>query len=219
MDFLLSSSIPHRNGNWIKMGNHLVKQLTVGIFLGAFLIFAGYKFANQPYTYQGSIIDPAKMAPDFELQTGGAREFQLSDFKGQIVLLYFGYTFCPDVCPTTMYDLVQVKNALGDEGQNLTVAMITVDPKRDTPEVLNTYVKTFDQAFYGLSGDFASLEDVWAKYGVFRSENAVEGSSGYLVDHTARVFVIDTEGKLRLTFPFGMPSEAISEDLQHLLNE
>jgi protein SCO1/2 len=136
-----------------------------------------------------------------------------------VVLLYFGYTFCPDVCPTTLYDLTRVKEALGEDSTDIVVAMITVDPERDTPEMLFNYVTTFDPAFIGLSDDIENLESMWSAYGVYRMLNDVESSAGYLVDHTARIYVIDRLGNLRMTFPFGMNWEGMADDLDHLLAE
>ena len=180
--------------------------LTVGIF-------------TSQYVYQGSLIEPPSPAPDFELTAADGKLFRLADQRGRIVLLYFGYTFCPDVCPTTLYDLTLVKKQLGNQAQNIDVAMITVDPKRDERTKLGDYVTTFDPAFYGLTGDRAALEAVWAAYGVYVGINETDGASGYLIDHTARIFVIDQGGNLRLTFPFGMSWEAMAADLEALLSE
>ena len=201
------------------MRKNLYYQFGVGLLLTLVLVFAGTKLFSQTYTYQGSLIDPPVPAPDFSLSAGDGTLFQLSDHQGQIVLLYFGYTFCPDVCPTTLYDLTQVKGKLGDQAKDIVVAMITVDPERDSLEKMGQYVATFDPAFFGLSGEIDALEAVWADYGVFRQKNEVEGSTGYLVNHTARVYIIDRDGNLRLTFPFGMAWEAMADDLNHLLGE
>ena len=144
---------------------------------------------------------------------------RLSDQQGKLVLLYFGYTFCPDVCPTTLYDLSQAKARLGEDGSKIQVVMVTVDPERDTPELLHDYVTTFDSSFIGLSGDIEELETIWSDYGVYRDKKSNDGATSYLVDHTARVYVVDTNGGLRLTFPFGIASEAMADDLAHLLDE
>jgi protein SCO1/2 len=201
------------------MSKRIFYQLGIGLILGFLMVFIGTQFFIQPYTYQGSLIDPPVSAPDFTLFVSDGTDFTLNDFRGRIVLLYFGYTFCPDVCPTTLYDITRVKDALGDQASDIIVAMITVDPKRDSLDILGEYVTTFDPAFYGLSGDTGSLKSVWADYGVYRGEVPVEGSAGYLVDHTARVYTIDQDGNLRMTFPFGMSWEAMADDIRHLLEE
>jgi len=201
------------------MIKRIIGQMGIGLALGIAVFIIGSQVFSQPYRYQGSLIDPPVKAPDFELTAADGTQFHLEGFQGEIVLLYFGYTFCPDVCPTTLYDLTKVKSFLGESASDIRVAMITVDPKRDTLPVLGAYVTTFDPAFYGLSGDFEILEAVWEDYGIYRKESPVNSSAGYLVDHTARVYVIDRQGDLRMTFPFGMSWEAMADDLGHLLSE
>lgn len=201
------------------MSKTLFIQLAVGLSLGLVLVIVSTQFFDHSYAYQGSLIDPPTPAADFVLVSSDGTPFQLSNNKGEIVLLYFGYTFCPDVCPTTLYDIAKVKEKLGDRSKEIVVAMIAVDPERDTLEKLGHYVSTFDPTFFGLSEDFETLESVWDDYGVFRQKNDVESSAGYLVDHTARIYVIDRDGLLRLTFPFGMNWEAIAGDLNQLLDE
>jgi protein SCO1/2 len=201
------------------MNKTLVYQLIIGLVIGAVLFLVGNSIIDQPYQYQGSIIDPPVEAADFQLKSSDGSKFQLQNFRGKFVLLYFGYTFCPDVCPTTLYDLSRVKNNLGEKADDMVVAMITVDPERDALDTLGKYVTTFDPSFYGLSADIKTLEKVWADYGVYRDIREVAGSAGYLVDHTARIYVIDRQGRLRITFPFGMLWEGMADDLSHLLNE
>jgi len=201
------------------MSKNLFYQLAAGLALGLLLVLFGNIFFNKPYSFQGSLISPPVTASNFSLQSGDGTQFELSEQKGSIVLLYFGYTFCPDVCPTTLYEITKIKEKLGNQSEEIVVAMITVDPDRDTPSLLVDYVTTFDSSFYGLSGDIEALEVVWADYGIFRQKTKVESSAGYLVDHTARIFVVDQDGNLRLTFPFGMAWEAMADDLKHLLSE
>jgi protein SCO1/2 len=200
------------------MNKTLFLPIIVGLVVGFILVFLSVLFFK-PYNYQGSMIDPPLPAPGFTLQNADGSQFRLGDYRGKVVLLYFGYTFCPDVCPTTLYDLTRVKEALGEDSTDIVVAMITVDPERDTPEMLFNYVTTFDPAFIGLSDDIENLESMWSAYGVYRMLNDVESSAGYLVDHTARIYVIDRLGNLRMTFPFGMNWEGMADDLDHLLAE
>lgn len=198
------------------MAKKLFRQLFIGVLIGVIFI-AGFYFFAQPYEYQGSLIDPPLPAADFSLKQADGTIFNLAEQKGKLVLLYFGYTSCPDVCPTTLSDLKKVKQSLGGVSSQVEVVMITVDPERDSSEYLDTYVKAFEPKFIGLSADIEDLEIIWQDYGVYREKQENTGATGYLVDHTARVYVIDTDGKLRLTFPFGMASEAMADDLKHLL--
>ena len=198
------------------MTRKLFRQIVNASMIGIFL-FAGFYFLAQPYAFQGSLIEPPLPAADFSLKQADGRIYRLSDQQGKIVLLYFGYTFCPDVCPTTLYDLAKVKERLGENASEIQVLMVTVDPDRDTPDHLEKYVTTFDTSFIGLTGDITELESIWSDFGVYRKKNENNGASGYLVDHASRIYVIDKNGDLRLTFPFGMESEAMAEDLAHLM--
>ena len=133
-------------------------------------------------------------------------------------MLFFGYTSCPDVCPTTMAELKTALDEVGDDqAKDVRVVFVTVDPERDTPERVQEYANHFDQDFIGLSGTESELTEVWNEYGVFRQ--IVEGTSaaGYLVDHTARVTLIDQEGNLRVSYGFDTPIEDIVHDLKLLL--
>jgi len=200
------------------MIRNLFRQLFAGILIGTVLIVGFYLF-TQPYAYQGSLIDPPLPAKDFSLTQADGTTFRLSDQQGELVLLYFGYTYCPDVCPTTLRDLAQAKMRLGDDASKIQVVMITVDPERDTIDHLQEYVTIFDPLFIGLSGDLEDLEAIWSSYGVYREKQVNSGATGYLVDHTSRVYVLDTNGGLRLTFPFGMEAEAMADDLAQLLSD
>jgi protein SCO1/2 len=132
--------------------------------------------------------------------------------------MFFGYTSCPDVCPTTLAEAKRVLEGLGDDADRVTFLFITVDPERDTPEVLGTYVTAFHPAIVGLTGAPNDLATVRQDYGVFAEKEVLEGSAaGYIVNHTARVFLVDAEGRLRLSYSFGTPSGDVLEDIRHLL--
>ena len=196
------------------------KTLLVG--LGAFLLIAivaaGVLLFSEPAGFRGTTYaEPYPVAADIELKQANGSSFRLSDLRGKVVALFFGYTSCPDVCPTTMAELDQALEKMGDQANQVQVLYVTVDPERDTPERVQEYVRHFNPTFIGLSGSEAELTKVWNDYGVFRE--IVEGGSaaGYLVDHTARVTVIDQDGNLRLSFPFDTPVEDVVHDLKLLL--
>ena len=197
------------------------RQFTFAIILSLILVLLGACGSQEldPSQFKGTFLPTPIPAPDFALSNAAGDTVHLSDYEGEIVLLYFGYTFCPDVCPTTLYDLSMLTQSLEEQAGDIQVAMVTVDPQRDTLDKLGSYVTTFDPTFLGLSGDSAKLEAVWQAYGVYRAENQVEGAAGYLVDHTARIYVIDPQGELRLTFPFGISWQAMADDLKHLMGE
>jgi len=169
-------------------------------------------------TLRGTVFDPPLPAPEIVLTQGNGSSFRLSETRGKIVLLYFGYTFCPDVCPTTLSDLRRVTADLGEDASHVQVLFVTVDPERDTFEKMGEYVSQFDPNFIGLSGSMDELEKVWNEYGIYREETEFPNSaSGYLVNHTARVYLIDQDGNLHLSYSYGTPPEYIVNDIKTLL--
>jgi protein SCO1/2 len=192
--------------------------LGVGVLLGVALVLTGWQFIQRPYTFRGSLIDPPVPAADFELTDQNDQPFRLSDQKGQIVLLFFGYTHCPDVCPLTLSHFKQIKAELGDQADQVRFVFVTVDPERDTAAALNEYLPNFDSQIVGLTGSMESLEGVWKAYGVYRAKQEVGSAAGYLMDHTARTYLIDQQGNWRLTYPFEMGKDEILQDVLHLLN-
>jgi len=134
------------------------------------------------------------------------------------VVLFFGYTFCPDVCPLTLSEMVQVRRRLGARAARLRIVFITVDPERDSIERLRTYVGAFDPSVLGLTGDQDALARVREAYGVVAEKRIVPGTkAAYLIDHSAFVYVVDPEGRLRLMFPFGTSIDDMAHDLALLL--
>lgn len=129
-------------------------------------------------------------------QTGRLR--RLSDFRGKVVMLYFGYTHCPDVCPTTLSDMARVRAQLGAESNRVQGLFVTVDPKRDTPQLLAQYVSAFDPTFIALSGDPQATAVAAAEFKVFFAPQPPDASGNYTVDHSSHLFVFDPQGRLRL---------------------
>lgn len=168
-------------------------------------------------SFRGTVLDPPIPAPDFTLTDQGGQPFRLGDQRGKVVLLFFGYTNCPDVCPTTLATWKRVYDALGDDADRVRFVFITVDPERDTPERLREHLAIFNPNFVGLTGTLDELAPVYGAYGIFREKDAAtESALGYLVSHTASVAVIDRDGQRRLSFSFGTPAEDIVHDLHQL---
>lgn len=180
------------------------------------LVFFAANALTKPYTFKGSKIEPMT-APDFSLIKPDGDMFRLSDQKGKVVLIFFGYTNCPDVCPTTLVEFKKVRKMLGDRAQEVVMVFITVDPERDTPERLGEYVTSFDPTVIGLTGDMTTLEKVWADYYVTREVQKEESAAGYLMAHSTRTYIIDREGMLRATYFFGSEPESIVQDARYLL--
>lgn len=164
--------------------------------------------------------EPFPPATDFTLTRANGEVFRLNAQQGNLVLIFFGYTSCPDVCPTTLAELnLALEELKPEDAAQVKVVFVTVDPERDTPERTQEYVDNFNPNFIGLSGTESELIPVWKGFGIFRA--IVDGTSaaGYLVDHTARVTLIDRNGNLRISFPYDAPVEDIAHDLKLMLEE
>jgi len=184
----------------------------IGVVMGIAVLFP------KTDTFRGTLYDPALPAPEIELTQGNGSSFWLSAMRGNVVLLFFGYTSCPDVCPTTLSEMKRIVADLGSDAEQVQVIFVTVDPERDTPQKLQEFVSIFNPSFIGLSGSMDELESIWAEYGVFREvEQLPNSATGYLVNHTARVYLIDRDGNLRLSYSYGTPKDDYVHDLKILL--
>jgi protein SCO1/2 len=174
---------------------------------------------NPSYQFRGSVIDPPVPAPEIELMDSSRQPFSLNAYRGKIVFLFFGYASCPDVCPTTLADLKQTRAYLEEQADSTQVVFITLDPDRDTPDKIQAYTSLFDPNFIGLTGSMEELDPIWEAYGVFREiDKETITAAGYLVSHSARIYLIDQDGNLHITYTFGTPPEDIAMDTEHLLN-
>ena len=166
----------------------------------------------------GLAINRDAPARDFTLTNQNGQPTKLSDLRGKPVLMFFGYTHCPDICPLAMGELKAVKKALGEQGDQVTYVMVSVDGTRDTPEVMKRYVETFDPMFIGLTGDELAVQSIGADYGVLFEKRKPEGTAAtYLVDHTSSTYLFDAQGYWRMVFPFQTPPETIAADIRRLL--
>jgi len=147
--------------------------------------------------------------------TGKSRT--MGDFKGKVVVLFFGYTHCPDVCPTTMADLKKTMKVLGDKSNEVQVLFVTVDPQRDTQEVLAKYVPHFDKRFIGLRGSLQETAETLGNFKIFYSKIEGKSQNDYTIDHSAGMYVFDKEGKIRLYLAYAMKPEDIASDVKKLL--
>jgi protein SCO1/2 len=169
-------------------------------------------------SFRGSELDEPVAVPDFVLTDQYGQPFRLSDQQGQVMLLFFGYTQCPDVCPTTLGTWRKIHEALGDEAGQVRFVFVTVDPERDTAERLGLHVNAFNPDFVGLTGSPEELEAVYEIFDVYHEKDTSSGSAaGYLVNHTATTFVLGTDGQWRLRETYGTPVEDVVYDIQQLL--
>jgi protein SCO1/2 len=193
--------------------------LFVGMVILGFLIVVGSTVFAKPYQFMGSKIDPAAPAPDFTLTDQNGQPYTLSDQKGKVVLIFFGYTNCPDVCPTTLAEFKNLREQLGDQADRVEFVFITVDPERDTPQRMAAYLPTFGEGILGLSGSEDELTPVWKAYGVYRNKVDSGSAAGYAMEHSSRTYGIDADGNLRVTYLFGTTPGSILKDALHLLDE
>lgn len=175
--------------------------------------------AGAPHEFAGAAMDDPQPVPDFTLTGSDGSPVSLSDFRGQYVYLYFGYTFCPDMCPTTLAKLSQVRSELGDEASQMRVVMVSVDPERDTPEALGDYVTRFDPTFIGLTGSKADIDAAGQAFGLYYERHEGSAATGYLVDHTARTFLIGPDGRALVAYPHDAPDEDVLADLRWLMDQ
>ena len=175
--------------------------------------------AGKP-SFKAIDITGAEYARSLSLSDPEGQTRSLADFKGKVVVVFFGYTHCPDVCPTTMSELAQVKQALGAEGDRLQVLFVSVDPERDTPAVLKAYMQPFDPSFLALYAPTPEKLAALAKdFKVFYQKVPRKDSADYSVDHTAASYVFDRQGRVRLFTRYGIGPEALAHDLKILLDE
>ena len=173
---------------------------------------------GEPHTFAGTVYANPGDAPVFSLTDDSGQSGSLADYRGEVVLLYFGYTFCPDICPASLAELATAMATLdpGDRDR-VQVLMISVDPARDTPDVLGSYMDYFDPSFVGFTGTDEQIASVAADYGVFYQAHEGTAATGYLVDHWAGTYLIDAEGRLVESFGFGTPGEDIAADVEEWL--
>jgi protein SCO1/2 len=180
------------------------------------LMACGKQEAQEP-RFVGTDISGAQFGNPLALTDHHGTPRQLADFKGEVVALFFGYTHCPDVCPTTMDDLSKALRLLGSDRSQVQVLFVTLDPERDTQEVLAQYVPSFDESFLGLYGDVSATEQVAQDFKLFYKKQASGGNSGYTIDHSAGIYVFDKQGALRVFMNHGQKPQDIAHDLKQLM--
>lgn len=153
----------------------------------------------------------------FTMQSSAGGAFTEQDLKGKPTMMFFGYTFCPDVCPTTLFEATNWRKELGLTNDDVRILFVSVDPERDTPETLNTYLASFGQDLVGLTGTQEQVDDMKKTFGIFGEKVETEGASDYLVNHTATLFLLDAEGNLAGTIGYGENKESAIAKLRRLV--
>jgi protein SCO1 len=191
----------------------MIRRLT---FL-AMAVLMGACTPPAPPPFHGVDITGSQWGRDFALVDHRGQSRRLADFRGQAVMLSFGYTRCPDICPTTLATLAEAMKLLGRDAEHVQVLFVTIDPARDSAETLASFVPWFDARFLGLRGDAATTAATAAEFNVFYQQQASASAAGYAMDHTAGSYVFDPQGRLRLFERHGELPQAIADDVRRLL--
>ena len=199
---------------------HKSRALSLLLLLPA-LLASSAAIADEPSSdFKSGVFEPPRMAPDFQLQGSNDAPLRLSTYRGKVVALAFGFTYCPRICPVTLAHLAQVSEKLGASASELQVIFVTVDPDRDTPARLREFLGFFNPAYLGGTGDKAQLEALRQAYGVTATRADSENKKlAYEVHHSSSIYLIDRQGQLRLLVPFGKSAEDILHDVNLLLKK
>ncbi len=185
--------------------------------LGASSVLSGCDLIGNQPKFKHTDITGADFARNFELTDSSGKLRKLADFKGKLVVVFFGFTQCPDICPTTLLETSKALKTLGDDSNRVQVVFITLDPERDTPPVLSQYVPAFDSRFIGLYGNPDETKKAAREFKVFFEKVPGQTPGNYTIDHTAASYVFDTQGRIRLFVKHGQPIEWLAADLKTLL--
>jgi protein SCO1 len=194
---------------------HAFASLAAWTLAAAATVLAGCSESKPQF--KGIDLSGADYARDFQLTDHNGQPRSLKDFEGKLVVVFFGYTQCPDVCPTTMSELAEAKKLMGPEGEKVQGLFVTVDPERDTAEILKSYMTHFDPSFLALRGTPEQLAAVAKEFKVYYKKADGPTPTSYTMDHSAASYVYDTKGRLRLYTRYGSGAQALASDLALLL--
>jgi len=189
------------------------------VLLAAAALAGCQKSAPDKPAFKGIDLTGAEYARTLNLTDQDGRARSLADFKGKVLVVFFGYTQCPDVCPTTMAEVAEVKRSLGADGDKVQGVFVTVDPERDTATLLTAYLASFDPSFVGLRGSEEQTKAAAKEFKVFYAKVPGKTPESYTMDHTAASFVFDTEGRVRVYVRYGAGAEPLAHDIKLLLAE
>lgn len=190
--------------------------LACGLLLLAAFLFAGCDKSGPAPQFKLTDVTGANFGKEIALTDHNGKPRTLADFRGKVVVIFFGFTHCPDVCPTTLADLAMVAKELGKDADRMQVLLVTVDPERDTPEVLRQYVPSFNPSFLGLYGDAEATARTAKEFKIFYQKQPLK-SGDYDVDHSAGTYILDQQGRLRLFAQYGQGAPALLHDIRILL--
>jgi protein SCO1 len=191
----------------------------LAVLLSVILAGCSAPWQEEEYTYFGGTYDPPVEARPINLTDQNDIPFSLEQLDGKITLVYFGYTYCPDFCPTTLLDIQRVQQELGEDAADLEVVFVSVDPARDTAPRLREYMEFFGPDYHAVWGSEEETRAVARDWNVMYSAAEPDENGRYLVDHTTSLFAVDRQGNLAVTWAYGTDVENITEDIRHLLQQ
>ena len=194
----------------------MLQRRTLGALALATLFALGACSPDKP-AFKGVDITGADYAKDLALTDARGQVRTLKDFAGRVVVVFFGYTQCPDVCPTTLQELQEVKRLLGADGEKLQAVFVTVDPERDTPELLQAYMANFDPSFVALRPSPEQLTPLLKDFKIYAKKVEGKTATSYTMDHSAQSYLYDPQGRLRLYNRYGSGPQAVADDVRLLL--
>jgi protein SCO1/2 len=196
---------------------HPISWLRRALLLGSLLTLLACSESKPAFT--GVDITGADYATGFALTDHNGQARTLADFKGKAVVVFFGFTQCPDVCPTSMTEMAEAKKLLGPDGERLQGLFVSIDPQRDTPEIMKAYLASFDPTFLALYAAPDKLPDLAKSYRIYYKKVDGKTPTSYTMDHSAGSYVYDPKGRIRLYHRYGSGAQALAADLKILLNE
>jgi len=194
----------------------MIKRQFLGLLAAAALTALGACSLEKP-AFKGVDITGADYAKDFALTDQNGQVRRIPDFAGKVVVVFFGYTQCPDVCPTTLQELLEVRRMLGADGEKLQAVFITVDPERDTAELLKAYMANFDPSFVALRPSPEQLQPLLKDFKIYAKKVEGKSATSYTMDHSAQSYVYDPKGRLRLYNRYGSGPQALADDVKLIL--
>ncbi|WP_347485087.1 SCO family protein [Vandammella animalimorsus] len=201
-----------------KPGRALRSRLLAAALVGAALLgLAGCTGSEPAAKFHTLDISGVDYAKGFSMPDAHGQQRSLADFAGKVVFVYFGFAQCPDICPTTMLEMAEVKKLLGEDGDKLQIVFVTVDPERDTPEVMRAYMESFDPQAVALVGNAEQIAAMARDFKVFYEKKPGSTPDTYTIDHSASGYMYDPQGRLRLYVRYGTPVDQIAADVRQLL--
>ena len=208
-----------QNTGKVKMTLKLLTKTQWLLILPLLFITGCQAFASNGYEFKGAEVSPPLEIPDFQLMSATGSPFELNNLQGDIKLVYFGYTYCPDVCPLTLWEVKNALTQLENGQERVHVLFVSVDPERDTPDKLAKYTAAFGPQVIGLTDRMDNTLPVMQTFGASAEREEIPDYEGYTVSHSASLYLVDGQNRLLLQYPFGFTAKDLTEDLTYLLNQ